>query len=34
VVAEEACMLRWGSITDVYRREYLKEKDILPQGVQ
>ncbi len=33
VVAEEACMLRWASITDVYRREYLKEKDILPAGV-
>ena len=34
VVAEEACMLRWASITDVHRREYLKEKDILPAGVQ
>ena len=33
VVAEEACMLRWSSITDTYRREYLKEKDILPAGV-
>jgi pyrroloquinoline quinone (PQQ) biosynthesis protein C len=33
VVAEEACMLRWASITDIYRREYLKEKDILPAGV-
>lgn len=29
-VAEEACKLRWASITDIYRHEYLKEKDILP----
>src|SRR5207247_1546089 len=29
-VAEQACMLRWASITDLYRREYLGEKDILP----
>ena len=34
VVAEEACMLRWASITDVYRAEYLKEKEILPAGVK
>lgn len=32
-VAEQACMLRWASITDLYRREYLDEKDILPPGV-
>ena len=32
-VAEQACMLRWASITDLYRREYLGEKDILPPGV-
>jgi hypothetical protein len=32
-VAEQACMLRWASISDLYRREYLGEKDILPQGV-
>jgi len=31
-VAEEACMLRWASITDLYRRAYLGEKDILPAG--
>jgi pyrroloquinoline quinone (PQQ) biosynthesis protein C len=33
-VAEEACMLRWASITDLYRRDYLGEKDILPAGVR
>ena len=32
-VAEQACILRWASVTDLYRREYLGEKDILPQGV-
>ena len=32
-VAEEACMLRWASVTDLYRREYLGEKDVLPPGV-
>jgi len=32
-VAEQACMLRWASITDLYRRDYLGEKDILPTGV-
>jgi len=26
-------MLRWASITDLYRREYLGEKEILPSGV-
>lgn len=29
-VAEEACKLRWDSITDLYRFEYLKEKELLP----
>jgi len=29
-VAEQACMLRWASITDLYRRDYLGEKDIWP----
>jgi len=33
-VAEEACMLRWASITDLYRRDYLGEKEILPAGVR
>jgi pyrroloquinoline quinone (PQQ) biosynthesis protein C len=32
-VAEQACMLRWASITDLYRRDYLGDKDILPVGV-
>jgi pyrroloquinoline quinone (PQQ) biosynthesis protein C len=32
-VAAQACMLRWASITDLYRRDYLGEKDILPPGV-
>jgi pyrroloquinoline quinone (PQQ) biosynthesis protein C len=32
-VAEEACRLRWASITEVYRREYLGEKEILPPSV-
>ena len=32
-VAEQACRLRWASITDVYRRDYRGEKDILPAGV-
>ena len=29
-VAEQACILRWTSVTDLYRREYLGEKEILP----
>lgn len=33
-VAEQACRLRWASITDLYRREHLGEKDILPAGVR
>jgi pyrroloquinoline quinone (PQQ) biosynthesis protein C len=32
-VAEQACTLRWASVTDLYRREYLAEKDILPPGL-
>jgi pyrroloquinoline quinone (PQQ) biosynthesis protein C len=30
-VAEEACMLRWASITDLYRRDFLGEKDPMPE---
>lgn len=33
VVCEEACRLRWESITDIYRREVLKESELLPEGV-
>jgi pyrroloquinoline quinone (PQQ) biosynthesis protein C len=33
-VAEQACVLRWASVTDLYRREYLGERDILPAGVR
>jgi pyrroloquinoline quinone (PQQ) biosynthesis protein C len=33
-VAEQACMLRWASVTDLYRRDYLGEKDILPASVR
>src|SRR5436309_307742 len=29
-VADQACMLRWASITDLYRRDYLGEKDVWP----
>ena len=32
-VAEQACILRWSSISDIYRAEVLKQKPILPQGV-
>lgn len=32
-VAEEACRLRWASITDLYRSEVLKEREILPRGL-
>jgi pyrroloquinoline quinone (PQQ) biosynthesis protein C len=32
-VCEEACRLRWASITEVYREHVLKERDILPPGV-
>ena len=32
-VAEEICILRWASITDLYRQEVLDEKEILPPGV-
>lgn len=32
-VAEEACRLRWASVTDLYRRDYKKEAEILPPGV-
>jgi len=33
VVAEEACMLRWASITDLYRSEVLRERPVLPPGM-
>lgn len=32
-VAEQACLLRWASVSDLYRREYLGEKDIMPPGM-
>jgi pyrroloquinoline quinone (PQQ) biosynthesis protein C len=32
-VADQACRLRWASVTDLYRREYLGETEILPPGV-
>jgi pyrroloquinoline quinone (PQQ) biosynthesis protein C len=32
-VAEEACRLRWASITDLYQTEVLKQKPVLPKGV-
>ena len=32
-IAEEICILRWASITDLYRQEVLGEKEILPPGV-
>jgi pyrroloquinoline quinone (PQQ) biosynthesis protein C len=33
-VSEQACILRWASISDIYRTEVLKQKPILPQGVR
>ena len=33
-VAEEACRLRWASITDLYQTEVLKQKPVLPSGVR
>ena len=33
-VAEQLCILRWASITDLYRQEVLGEKEILPPGVE
>ncbi|MBM3486234.1 MAG: hypothetical protein FJX67_06320 [Alphaproteobacteria bacterium] len=32
-VSEEACKLRWASITDLYRTEVLGEKDLMPPGL-
>jgi pyrroloquinoline quinone (PQQ) biosynthesis protein C len=32
-VSEQACKLRWGSFTDLYRECVLKENPILPPGV-
>ena len=33
-VSEQACMLRWASITDIYRSEMLREKAVLPSGMK
>jgi pyrroloquinoline quinone (PQQ) biosynthesis protein C len=33
-VAETACALRWASVTDLYRRDYLGESEILPPGLR
>ena len=32
-IAEIACRLRWASITELYRKDVLGEKDLLPAGV-
>jgi hypothetical protein len=32
-VAEEICILRWATISDLYRQEVLGEKEVLPPGV-
>ena len=32
-VAETACRLRWASVTDLYRRDHVGEKELLPPGV-
>ena len=32
-VCEEACMLRWESITEIYRTHVLNEKRLLPPGM-
>jgi pyrroloquinoline quinone (PQQ) biosynthesis protein C len=32
-ICEEACRLRWASISEVYREHVLKEREILPPGV-
>jgi len=32
-VAEQICVLRWASISELYRSEVLGEKEILPPGV-
>ena len=32
-ICEQACRLRWASITEVYREHHLKEYEILPVGV-
>src|SRR5207249_7891338 len=31
-VAEQACMLRWASISDLYRRHYLGAEHVWPRG--
>ena len=33
-VADEICALRWASISELYRSEVLREKEILPPGVE
>ena len=33
VVCEDACRLRWASITEIYREHHLKEHEILPVGI-
>lgn len=32
-VCEEACRLRWASISDIYREHVLKSDDLLPPGI-
>jgi len=32
-VCEDACRLRWASITEIHRQHHLKETEILPLGV-
>ncbi|HUZ74558.1 MAG TPA: iron-containing redox enzyme family protein [Stellaceae bacterium] len=32
-VAEQMCVLRWASLTDLYRADVLRETEILPPGI-
>jgi hypothetical protein len=32
-VCEEAVRLRWASMSEIYRRFVLKEKEMLPPGI-
>ena len=32
-ICEEACMLRWESVTEIYRAHVLKEERLLPPGM-
>jgi pyrroloquinoline quinone (PQQ) biosynthesis protein C len=34
MVAQEICELRWASISELFRSEVLREKEILPPGVE